>query len=294
MQKSVKMKTKELFLKDFAAFILTNGRPDNVRTYDALRAKGYTGRVVIIIDDQDKKREAYISKFKNEVVVFDKKEQAKTFDTGDNFNDMRAIVYARNASFDIAKKLGIKYFIQLDDDYTNFSFRFNENLDYRPRTLKSLDAVFNAMVKFFVNSGCDTFAMSQGGDWMGGEDSPKAEKVQLLRKAMNSFICSTDRPFKFVGRINEDVNTYTYKTSLGLLMLTTNQLSLQQMQTQKNSGGMTEMYLDSGTYIKSFYSVMYHPSGVKVKILHSKNKRLHHGIRWKYTAPMILRETTKK
>ena len=29
----------------------------------------------------------------------------------------RAIVYARNACFDLAKDLGITYFIQLDDDY---------------------------------------------------------------------------------------------------------------------------------------------------------------------------------
>ena len=36
---------------------------------------------------------------------------------------MKTIVYARNASFEIAKKLGIKNFIQLDDDYNTFQLK---------------------------------------------------------------------------------------------------------------------------------------------------------------------------
>jgi hypothetical protein len=112
---------------------------------------------------------------------------------------------------------------------------------------------------------------------------------------MNSFFCSTDRTFKFVGRVNEDVNLYTSAGSKGLLLFTTNQVTLEQMATQSNAGGMTEMYLDSGTYIKSFYSVMYQPSSVKVKILRDRNVgRLHHYVSWKNTVPVILRESVKK
>lgn len=44
-------------------------------------------------------------------------------------------------------------------------------------------------------------------------------------------------------------------------------LCLHQMQTQKNAGGMTETYLESGTYLKSFYSVMYAPSCVKLNTM---------------------------
>ena len=39
-----------------------------------------------------------------------------------------------------------------------------------------------------------------------------------MRKAMNSFICSVDRPFQFVGRINEDVNTYVLLGSRGVFL----------------------------------------------------------------------------
>ena len=55
--------------------------------------------------------------------MFSKEEMSKTFDEGDNFNDRRCIIYARNACFELAKKVGCKQFIQLDDDYTDFLFR---------------------------------------------------------------------------------------------------------------------------------------------------------------------------
>lgn len=281
-------------LDDFVAFILTNGRPDRVYTYETLARHGYTGRVILVVDDLDKTKDEYVKKYGDKVVIFDKAAIAKTFDQGDNFNDMRAIIYARNACFEIAKKLGIKYFIELDDDYTHFCWRFNNHLDYCTDTCRSLDSVFSALLEFVKNSPVDTVALSQGGDFIGGSGSDKAQKVSLFRKCMNSFICSTDKPFQFIGRINEDVNTYSRLASTGLLMFTTNHVSLNQRQTQSNAGGMTELYLDSGTYVKSFYSVMYMPSSVKVKVLTSKNARLHHAVSWINTAPMILSEAHKK
>lgn len=281
-------------LSEFAAFILTHGRPDRVVTYDTLRRSGYTGRIVLLVDDEDKTREQYLEKFGDQVEIFSKVEIAKTFDEADNFGDRRAIIYARNASFEVAKRLGIRYFIQLDDDYRRFQHRFNRELDYKPRVLKKLDAVFAALLRFYISSGVDSIAVAQGGDFIGGESSPNAQKIRLKRKCMNSFLCSTDRPFRFVGRINEDVNTYTRLASTGLLLFTTNQLTLEQIQTQSNAGGMTELYLDSGTYVKSFYSIIFQPSSVKIKLMQSKNPRLHHSVAWEKTVPMVLRETVKK
>jgi hypothetical protein len=58
---------------------------------------------------------------------------------------------------------------------------------------------------------------------------------------------------------------------------------------------MSEMYLDSGTYIKSFYTVMYQPSSVKVEIMRSHHdERLHHAIDWDCTVPCIISEQWQK
>ena len=56
---------------------------------------------------------------------------------------------------------------------------------------------------------------------------------------------------------------------------------------------MSDAYLASGTYVKSYYSVMTFPSACKVtanKDLH----RLHHKISWNNAVPKILDDTHKK
>lgn len=279
---------------DFIAFILTHGRPDRVITYKALRNRGYTGRICLVIDNEDAKAEDYFKEYGDEVVVFDKKAISKTFDQADNFDDRRAIVYARNACFDIAKDLGVKYFIQLDDDYTDFRYKFDDNMNYGDWYVKNLDNVFDLLLDYYISIDVKSIAMAQGGDFIGGEEGSFARKLKPRRKCMNTFICSTDRPFKFIGRINEDVNTYTHEASKGMMMLTIPNVAINQLQTQSNKGGMTDIYLDSGTYVKSFYSLIFQPSSVKIQEMGSTHKRLHHKVNWKNTTPMLLREGIKK
>jgi hypothetical protein len=56
---------------------------------------------------------------------------------------------------------------------------------------------------------------------------------------------------------------------------------------------MTEIYRDQGTYVKSFFSVMFCPSSIKVRHLVSM-KRYHHSIDWNRTVPKIIDERYKK
>jgi hypothetical protein len=111
---------------------------------------------------------------------------------------------------------------------------------------------------------------------------------------MNSFFCSTKRPFKFLGTINEDVTTYARLGSIGDLFFTVPNVSLKQTDTQSNNGGLTDFYLAEGTYIKSFYSVLFSPSSVTVSVLNTENSRLHHRVAWNNTIPKILNEQYKK
>ena len=111
---------------------------------------------------------------------------------------------------------------------------------------------------------------------------------------MNFFICSVDRPFNFIGRINEDVNTYVRQGTLGDIFLTIADLRLEQLNTQSNKGGLTEFYLDGGTYIKSFYTVLFSPSCTHINLMGNRHKRLHHRISWNNAIPKILNEHYKK
>lgn len=281
------------YADDFAVFILTHGRPDTIHTLDTLTRGNYTGKWYLVIDNEDKQAERYYEKYgKERVIMFDKLAISKTFDTADLSQERRAIVYARNACFQIAKDLNLKYFVEFDDDYTSIGIRYPKDGKLSQLSCENLDEIFELMVDFLLETDALTVCMSQGGDHMGGLTG--RWKKSILRKAMNSFFCRADRPFQFLGRVNEDVNTYTLLGSQGQLMMTITDLMLNQMQTQSNSGGMTDLYLDGGTYLKSFYTVLYMPSAVTVQPMGTSHKRLHHKVNWKHCVPLILDERYKK
>jgi len=281
--------------KEFATFILTYGRAEKVYTYETLKRFKYTGDLYFVCSDDDKQLPVYKEMYGSKVVVFNKKEQEKLFDIGDNFQDDRVVVFARNAVFNIAKKLGYEYFLVLDDDYTEFRYTRDENQVYltKSRKIQNLDKMFASLLSYYKQTNAKTLCIAQGGDFIGGENSSVFKK-KLSRKAMNFFICSVNRPFEFIGRINEDVNTYVRYGTKGDLFQTICDLRLEQLDTQTNTGGLTEFYLDGGTYVKSFYTVLFSPSCTKINLMGNKHKRLHHSIRWNNAVPVILEEKYKK
>lgn len=281
---------------DFAVFILTHGRADNVVTLRTLERQGYRGRWYLIIDDEDAMAPIYRKKFgEDHVITFCKQDVYDRVDTMDNFNEHRAILYARNESFRIAQELGLTYFLQLDDDYSGFYLRYADGNKLAARQFKGdeMEKIFEAMLEFLDASGAKTVAFAQGGDLLGGLNGGNFEKG-LLRKAMNSFFCRVDRPIEFRGTMNEDVTAYTTLSSRGNLFFTVTSACIIQKQTQSLSGGMTEAYSESGTYLKTFYSVMSMPSCIKVGMMGEKHKRIHHRINWECCVPKILDEKHRK
>ena len=279
--------------RNFAVLILTHGRADRVVTVNTLRKCGYTGDIYIVIDDQDSDEDEYYRRYGDKVIKFCKSEEAKRSDVMDQDDDMRIVLYARNVCHDIAKQLGLEYFLELDDDYNEFRFRLDRNGVFTSIYMKHLDDLFDAMIDFLEVSGAVTVAMAQLGDFIGGTGSSVWQK-QLARKAMNSFFCKTDRPFKFLGRINEDVNAYTLLSSQGKLFFTVARATLNQEATQQNAKGLTDVYLKYGTYVKSFYTVMCMPSAAMVQILNTNHKRIHHKILWDRCTPQIISDRYRK
>ena len=279
---------------EYCIFILSHQRANNVKTYKSLRECGYTGQIVIVIDNEDDQADVYLKNFEH-VEVFDKQATAMTFDIGDNFKHRGSVVYARNACFDIAEKLNYKYFIEMDDDYSTFLFRLYSQENQIPKVIRNLDEVIKSWLTFYKSTNAHTIAMAQGGDFIGGKHNKVyAKNPTLTRKCMNSFLCSTDRRFTFVSRLNDDVTTYVSGSTKGLLTFTIPFCSIEQVQTQKSTGGLTELYLKYGTYVKSFYSVMFQPSSVTVGWLQSSHKRIHHKVDSDKTYPKIIRESNKK
>lgn len=279
---------------NFAVFILTHRRAGKVETYKVLKKRGYTGKVYFVLDNEDDSFNEYCRLYGEEnIIVFDKQAVIDKTDTMDNFGEHRAIIYARNVVFELARAKGLKYLLMLDDDYSNIMYRWNENGRLRASNISDMDAVFTSMIGFLEMSGADTVACAQGGDFVGGVDGGNFKKG-LLRKAMNSFFCKVDNPIEFRGTMNEDVVTYTTLGSRGKLFFTFVNLCVIQLPTQSLKGGMTEAYLESGTYLKTFYAVMSMPSCVKVSMMTTKHKRIHHHVNWECCVPKIINARWRK
>jgi hypothetical protein len=283
---------------NYAVFILSHGRPDNVKTYDTLIRGGYTGKIYIVLDDLDQTASQYIERFGAAVIVFDKKKYAKETDSLDNFNAMNTVLYARNAVWDIAAGLGLEYFLVLDDDYSRIGYAYGPGYRYLidgPKFCGDLGSLFASTFQYLETSKAHCIAWAQGGDFIGGQYSKAvASGVYSIRKAMNSFFLSTKRPFKFMATLNDDTTTYCSHGAKGLLFLTFTGMRVQQAQTQQAQGGLTDIYKRYGTYVKSFYTVMACPSFCKVAMMGNKDKRLHHLVAWGKAVPKIIKEAYKK
>lgn len=291
----------------FAIFILSHGRPDHVVTWKALENAGWDGETYLVLDDEDPTADAYRERFGAErVLTFSKSAVAATMDEADRTGDRRAVVYARNACFQLARDLDLTHFLELDDDYTIFLFRWlaeerTERGAYRgvptgpilssPIIKRTFRRVVDATLDFLDLSGAATVAWSQGGDHIGGAQGQIKEHVRWFharRKAMNAFFVRTDSPLRWIGRVNEDVNTYVVEGGRGRLFFTIRHVQFNQLPTQQSSGGMTEMYLASGTYVKSFYTVMMAPSCVRIATMGRVQRRFHHRIAWDNAVPKIV------
>jgi hypothetical protein len=273
---------------DFAVFIITHRRPDKQMTYKTLRKGGYTGRVYFIVDDEDPTVDEYKKNFgENSVEIFHKK---NNFDLGDNLEDHKGVpVYARNACFDIAEKIGITYFVQMDDDYPKIDFRYKEKGKLKSRPVKNFDRLFTAMCIYLdiENIYCLAFAVT--GDFIGGVNGKYREG--MYQNARNTFFCRTDKKFEFLGRINEDVTTPAWNNSRGKLFFTILSIQVTLYDHEKNTGGSSEQYRDVNLYWNYFYPVLWEPSAISIRM---KKKGFIKHVKWNNLIPKIVNEKWRK
>lgn len=287
---------------DYCAIILTHGRADSQRTLRSLRRAGYRGEVILAIDSEDKQRVEYkaLEKEGLRVLVFDLPKAKKRWDMGDNFGASHdygkrgTITHARNEAWDVAERAGYRYFIELDDDYTGFDTRMNDRYEYGIWKIANIELFFEATFDLLKTTPIDCIAWSQGGDFIGGAESVRAQSTKPWRKVMNVFFCDVERPFHFPARMNDDVTLFTVEGSKGKVFFTTPLLSCNHAPTQSTKGGITDLYLTAGTYVKSMYSVMMAPSAVVCTEMTSKHRRIHHNVLWDKAVPKIVHERWRK
>jgi len=281
--------------KDFAVFILSHGRANEILTVNMLKRGNYTGDWYVVIDNEDDQEAIYREKFGEHILQFDKKAEAEKTDTGDLDNDRRVGVFARNAIQDMAKEMGYKYHLQLDDDFRYLYLRFptGKGSSLTSIEVKNLDRLFEILLDFMDNTSVSWISFALSSDYLGGKNSNRYRK-KLLPKTMGSFLMRADDIVRFKMRMNDDITTCIGTWEIGKPNYTIMYIQVNTPETQAMKGGMTDIYTDNGTYRKSFYSVMMHPGYVKIAKQGIKFFRIHHEIRWNGCTPMVLNEKWRK
>lgn len=278
-------------LNNVPIFILTYGRAEKQLTLKTLKKYSITDNVHLVVSDDDPQLNLYKAKYSNLLKIFNREDVQD--DMMDNLEQKSGVISARNYCFELAKRLNSKYFIMLDDDYTAFSFRYVKDGKLREKAVTNLKTLFNLSLNFLSQTKLDVFCWAQGGDFIGGVESALV-KNGFARKAMNIYFWKTTSEIRFPGRINEDTNMYVHYGKQGKLMLTNSFAMIHQLKTQENEHGMSDLYKDNGTYLKSMYSVIEEPAIVSLTAMGVAHLRIHHKVSWNACTPKVISQQHKK
>ena len=280
---------------DFVVIILCHCRPYDTTTPATLRKFGYTGDIILLLDDEDPTIDEYRKQYPDlPIEIFSKDELLLRTDIMNSHVNKSCGVYARNVCFEVAEKYGYKYLCEMDDDYVGVPYRYiADNKLYRCNEV-NLDKVFDAYIEFLnASEDIEAVAFAEPGDFVGGTGSNLNNKG-YIRKCMGSWIMRASSTTRFLGLMNDDVNAYLINGSRGKIYITYPFIMIDTPATQSVSGGMTEVYKGTGTYTKTFYTVVLCPSFVKIDMFGDKHYRIHHRVKWDNAVPKIVSSRYRK
>lgn len=244
-------------MNECAIFILSNGRPDKVKTYDYLKAS-FRGDVYILCDDQDETLPAYKDKFGSKVIVFDKDEWVKKSDPMDNFNSKKSVLYARNAVFEIADAMRYRYFAMADDDIKDLQFRYEQDSKLLAKPVSNLDKVIDYIVQLMSATAISYFSFGTDKNFIGGVQNRNFQK-KVIDKVYNFIICKSGQQHSYKGIMNEDEihNVISLSTGVLLKSLTAIQIVMEPV-GKGETGGNSETYKENGyySYTRNFYPII--------------------------------------
>ena len=253
--------------KKFAVFILTHGRPHNQLTVKSLHDVGYTGDLYLVVDDQDESVNEYIAVWGAErVIVFDKDYFIRHTDTGLHTPVPKFAVFARNAIEHIAKEMGYKTFLMLDDDLTKIRVRLPEGDSLKSYQINGqFDAIIETSVDYVLN--CDIACMGLGfcNLYIGGVENFNKENPRQ-RLCAEAFIRNTAHPISWRLNMVEDLITSIDAAMSGEVWFQFLPIQCEiKMSEGEVDGGNSDVYRQLGMYRISFMPVIAYPSSNAVR-----------------------------
>ena len=244
----------------FAVFILTHGRPHNQVTLETLRRLGYTGKVYLVVDNQDETLTEYANIYED-VICFNKEIFINDTETGLSLPEPKFAVFARNAIEDIALYDGYDAFMMLDDDITNIRVRFPDGNRLKSYSLKScFNEVIDLCVEYVINQQIACMGLGFCNLYIGGIENFEKENPRQ-RLCAEAFIRNTKYTVKWRLNMVEDLIT-------SIDGAVNNQVWFQFLPLQVDirmsegvvDGGNSDVYRKLGKFKVNFMPIIAYPS----------------------------------
>ncbi len=285
---------------DFAVFITSYKKSNNIITITSLLNAGYTGDWYVIVEDNDPELEEYKKKIpKEKLLLYNKKEQSKYYDSCDNFHILNTNLNSLSVVFYFAKKLGYKYFYIAEDDFEGYYYkkRIKNKVLFKP--LKNIDDIFEMSIDFMncndkIN--CLSFTSVQN-TTIGNTDFFSNKFFNYLN--YNGWLCDVNKYINFKGTICNDTITFMNNYRQGNITYTLNYIKnvhkwyYDKKDKELDGSGNDEININYFTDILIYYlyNLMGDPSSYKI---FTKNGKINQMFIYKYMIPKIIDGRWKK
>lgn len=253
----------------FAVFILSHSRASRVETYNTLRSAGYTGKIYIVVDDEDPQLSTYKDRFENsddytELLVFGKQPMIDIADTVYPEKKRSSALYARNFIENMAEIFRLDTFAMMDDDITSLRFRWIEDGSVKSHTVNStMDKVFEYYSQYIIDAEIATASFPYSMFYVSGT-SGLDKKITESRHTYQIHIRNTNFPVDWVSVINQDTITQLQTMQVGYIWWSIPYLVFDAEPMNSKSGGLKSVYDSIKDFDMAFLAVISNPSCCKV------------------------------
>lgn len=271
-------------------FIPSYHRPTRIKTAKYFINLGYDPELIhIVVDSEADDIEDYVkstTKMGVNLHIFDMNEARERYDYVHRPSPVRRSAgQARNMFYDIAKSLGIDFYLVIDDDTNSYQTR-PFGVYTHLTTLEEMTDVLAGIKDFMERRRIGLFGLSQTGDMF----ERFTEKI-LRNKVMNTTFVNT----KYIYRGEKAVQDNDTSQFVGVMNagLFTGSLAsgvvLHQTASATASGGLTDLYHELKLLNKALVIPIQYPSLSYAEKQEKNGGRLHHRIKYRYLYPKLMR-----
>lgn len=274
-------------------FICTHGRPDKQITLDVLRKAGYTGKIYLVVDDEDITVDRLHENYPDvEILMFHKQHYVDTVDKGTNEDQRKCILYAKCFCEDKAIELCLDAFAMADDDMPSFRYRYIEDGTLKSQRIHStFDGIVKSYVEFMLSGDLTAVGFGFAQFYFTGVEAFSAKNTEKYRIPYTFVFRNPKYRVNWMSWFGEDIVTAVYHNKIGHKMLAVPYVQQDIVSIGQEDGGMKDVYDKNSSIRLAMQNTMYLP--VELRPYQYKG-RFMASIKREHAFPKLISSSFKK